>query len=430
MKLAFLCSEYPAISHTFVMREIEACAGSARDDTFSIRATPPERLLSERDRGAAATTVAILPPRPGRLLAAHLRIALRSPATYARTLRHCAGPRPAGPARPALAGLLLRRGGGARGRVPAPRHPPRPRPPRQRRRRRRRCSRPTSAPRWSPTRPGHVELHHARPDRVRRPAPLPPRREAGERQLRRLHQRLRPQPADGARATGGLGAAAGRPLGMPVDRFTRARRARRRPARPAILYIGRLVPEKGQERAARGGRRRSPATAATSASPSPAKAPLRPASGATGRAARHRRPGRVPRRRWPGPAARALRSATIFCLPSFAEGVPVVLMEAMAMDVPVISTRIAGIPELIEDGVGGLLVAPGRADRLADGARVAADAIPRCAANLGSRARSQGLGASSTAEASAAPALRAVLRAAAGPAPASAWATVVAKAGA
>ncbi len=47
-----------------------------------------------------------------------------------------------------------------------------------------------------------------------------------------------------------------------------------------------------------------------------------------------------------------------FILPSFAEGIPVVLMEAMAMSVPCISTVINGIPELIESGKHGLLVAP------------------------------------------------------------------------
>jgi glycosyltransferase involved in cell wall biosynthesis len=41
-------------------------------------------------------------------------------------------------------------------------------------------------------------------------------------------------------------------------------------------------------------------------------------------------------------------------------------MEAMAMEVPVVATRIAGIPELVTDGQSGLLVAPARADELTD----------------------------------------------------------------
>jgi len=50
--------------------------------------------------------------------------------------------------------------------------------------------------------------------------------------------------------------------------------------------------------------------------------------------------------------------ADLFCIPSFAEGIPVVLMEAMAMGIPCVTTRITGIPELIRDGIDGLLVAP------------------------------------------------------------------------
>jgi glycosyltransferase involved in cell wall biosynthesis len=57
--------------------------------------------------------------------------------------------------------------------------------------------------------------------------------------------------------------------------------------------------------------------------------------------------------------------ADVFCLPSFAEGVPVVLMEAMSMELPVVSTPIAGIPELIRDGESGILVPPGRVEELA-----------------------------------------------------------------
>ncbi len=57
--------------------------------------------------------------------------------------------------------------------------------------------------------------------------------------------------------------------------------------------------------------------------------------------------------------AEELAQTDVFVLPSFAEGVPVVLMEAMAAQVPVLTTRIAGVPELVEDGVSGRVVAPG-----------------------------------------------------------------------
>lgn len=62
--------------------------------------------------------------------------------------------------------------------------------------------------------------------------------------------------------------------------------------------------------------------------------------------------------------AQILATADAFTLPSFAEGVPVVLMEAMAAGLPVIATRITGVPELVEDGVSGFLVVPGDAASL------------------------------------------------------------------
>jgi glycosyltransferase involved in cell wall biosynthesis len=52
------------------------------------------------------------------------------------------------------------------------------------------------------------------------------------------------------------------------------------------------------------------------------------------------------------------RQAHVFALASFAEGIPVVLMEAMAMEIPCVTTWITGIPELIRDGIDGVLVAP------------------------------------------------------------------------
>lgn len=60
-----------------------------------------------------------------------------------------------------------------------------------------------------------------------------------------------------------------------------------------------------------------------------------------------------------------LGRADVFALASFAEGVPVALMEAMAMEIPCVSTCVAGIPELIRDGLEGLLVPASSAETLA-----------------------------------------------------------------
>jgi len=60
------------------------------------------------------------------------------------------------------------------------------------------------------------------------------------------------------------------------------------------------------------------------------------------------------------------RAADIFCIASFAEGIPVVLMEAMAMEIPCVTTHITGIPELIRNGVDGMLVAASDVDGLAE----------------------------------------------------------------
>jgi glycosyltransferase involved in cell wall biosynthesis len=64
--------------------------------------------------------------------------------------------------------------------------------------------------------------------------------------------------------------------------------------------------------------------------------------------------------------------ATVFCLPcrilddGDRDGIPNVLVEAMAAGLPVVTTRVSGIPELVEDGVNGLLVDPDDPDALAE----------------------------------------------------------------
>jgi glycosyltransferase involved in cell wall biosynthesis len=79
-----------------------------------------------------------------------------------------------------------------------------------------------------------------------------------------------------------------------------------------------------------------------------------------------------------------LSRSEVFVLPSVRtadgnqDGIPVALMEAMALGLPVLSTQVSGIPELVLDGVSGLLVPPMDAAALADGiARLLADTALR-----------------------------------------------------
>ncbi len=82
--------------------------------------------------------------------------------------------------------------------------------------------------------------------------------------------------------------------------------------------------------------------------------------------------------RSPAEVAGLLADADIFVLPSFSEGLPVVLMEAMASELPVVSTGIAGVPELVVHGETGLVVPPTDIQSLSEAIiRLAADPILR-----------------------------------------------------
>lgn len=62
-----------------------------------------------------------------------------------------------------------------------------------------------------------------------------------------------------------------------------------------------------------------------------------------------------------------IAASNLLCLPSHNEGTPNVIVEALASGVPVVATRVGGVPELVSEGVNGLLVPPGQAGALTEG---------------------------------------------------------------
>lgn len=82
---------------------------------------------------------------------------------------------------------------------------------------------------------------------------------------------------------------------------------------------------------------------------------------------------------WKSPAEvrREIEQARAFVLPSYAEGLPVSIMEAMTLERPVISTYVAGIPELVIPGLTGWLAPAADAAALADAMMAAINATPQ-----------------------------------------------------
>lgn len=366
VRIAYLVSRYPALSHTFILREVQALRALGFDiATMSIRKPRPADLLGEAERAEAASTFYVLPPPLTRLIGDHLATFSRMPGRYLRTLWRAWRLR-----RPGLRGAL-----------------------------------------WSLFYFAEAVLVHAHCRRER---------------IRHLHAHFANVAADVALLAthlAGRGAtfsftmhgptefyevshhclaakARAASLVVCISDFCRSQlmamlepthwpklsvvhcavdtarfapdalaaeepeAATPRPQGAEVLCVGRLVPEKGQaillqataQLLARGHRLRVRFIGA-----GPDRANLERIAAELGVAAHVEFLGAVSQEH----IRQYYRRADAFCLPSFAEGVPVVLMEAMAMGRPVISTRIMGIPELIDHGNDGLLVAPGRADQLA-----------------------------------------------------------------
>jgi glycosyltransferase involved in cell wall biosynthesis len=126
-----------------------------------------------------------------------------------------------------------------------------------------------------------------------------------------------------------------------------------------VLFVGRFVPEKGSAVLIDALRRLGDDVTAYTAGPSAGLIPP---------------PVRELGVLRPRDLARWLAAADVMCLPSFAEGTPVSIMEALAVGTPVVATEVGGVPDQIQPLVNGALVPPGDPAALAAALQAALEA--------------------------------------------------------
>jgi colanic acid/amylovoran biosynthesis glycosyltransferase len=176
------------------------------------------------------------------------------------------------------------------------------------------------------------------------------------------------------------------PLGVDVDAFRRGKSAQRDPSAPfRLVSVGRLSAAKGYpiliEAVALLGRR-GRSVKLTLVGEGPQRTALERLIALRGLGDCVRLVGACNHDR----VSDYYESSDAFVLSSFLEGVPVVLMEAMAMELPCVATWITGVPEIIEGDLEGLLVPPASASALADAVERLMD-DPEHARRLGIAAR-------------------------------------------
>lgn len=353
MRIAYFTSQYPAASHTFIRREVVALRRIGVEvDTFSVRA-PPAAERDAYDDGEPATFT-LLDQSALSFAAAHLRTVVTAPGRYLATFALALSHRP-----PGLRGLALAFAHFAESVLLAGEL--------------RRCgtthlhnhfansaatvgllaSRLAGLP-WSFTMHGISETDYP----------------AGVMLARKI------ETAAAVMCVSWFGRAQGMRLVAP-EHWDKMRIVRcgllfdeLPPALPAadraevIVCIGRLSPEKGQAgllRAFAEVTRDHPGVELHLVGDGPDRARLGQAVADLGLAQSVRFLGRLSE----ADTIATLRTARMLVLPSFMEGLPIVLMEAAALAVPSIAARVAGVPELIADGVDGVLFTPGDWDELA-----------------------------------------------------------------
>lgn len=369
------------MSHTFIQNEVAGLRGlGVQIETFAIRRAPVSECRTEADRDARATTYALRPPHPWHYLRAHLTGLVRRPSQYRRALVRAlrlgawSAPdlghqlayfvqgvvlwdrcRPAGirhvhahlaNVASDVASVAAELGGDELS--------------------------------WSFTMHGPTEFYDARHYNLAEKA-------RGALFVICISEFARSQ------LMAMIGAEHWQKLrvvhcGVDVERFAPVSRGGDHDV-VRIASVGRLVPEKGQRlliEAVASLLRTGADVRLSLAGDGPERASLKQLAAELGVTGQVEFLGAIPHTA----VDELLRRTDVFCLPSFAEGVPIVLMEAMAMELPVIASRVMGIPELIEDRVSGRLVAPGSLPELADAlSELVADADER--RRLGHAARTR-----------------------------------------
>jgi colanic acid/amylovoran biosynthesis glycosyltransferase len=360
--IGYITDQYPATSHTFIQREVLALRRQGVDvRTFSIHRAGSEHVLSRADRQEFETTYALLPPRLGHLLAAHITALLCHPLAYLST----------------LAGALRLRTRSGRARVWQVFYLAE-----------------AILVWWQCRRLGirHLHAHFTSPaaDVAHLYARFARRAHAGAASwsfsahgadISAVDDRVlgaKVRDADFVVCVSDYGRSQLMAL-VDEEHWRKIRVVRcgvdvtavpahgHRSANgpPAVLAVGRLVPIKGHgvlieaiARLAGSGE----SVTATIVGDGPRRAALERLAQQLGIANLITFAGTVGQ----DDIGHYYKSADVFCLPSFVEGLPVVLLEAMVFGLPVVASHITAIPELVEDGRSGLLVPPGRADLLAD----------------------------------------------------------------
>ncbi|WP_394648370.1 glycosyltransferase family 4 protein [uncultured Sphingomonas sp.] len=343
-RIAYLVSQYPASSHTFIRREVDSLRRHGVDiRTYSIRRPSPAELKAPEDKASFAETRFVLPLSFPALLGAHLRALVTRPAAWFGLLRLALRHR--APGAKALLWSLFHFAEAV-----------------------------VLANMWRADQITHVHNHFANAGAT---VGMLAARFAGLPWSLTLHGisetdypagltlGAKLEAADFAACVSWFGRAQAMRVTAPAHwhKFALVRCGLDLPSLPAapardgprraIVCVARLSSEKGHlgllEAIA-------PLDATlTLVGDGPMLAEIEAAVARLGLAERVRFVGRLDE----AATLATIANADLLVLPSFMEGLPIVLMEAMAIGVPVVGSRVAGVPELIADGEEGLLFNPG-----------------------------------------------------------------------